>query len=200
MFTGIIESLGTLEEIVEESKNRHFRIQSPISDELKVDQSISHDGVCLTVTEVTNGNHWVTAISETLSKSSLNDWKTGDFINLERCLKVGGRLDGHMVQGHVDEVSILRSIAEEGGSWKFTFEILGEENLIVEKGSVTVNGTSLTCFDVSQNQFSVAIIPYTFENTNFKKLKVGDGVNIEFDILGKYIKKLFVDGKIPFPK
>lgn len=189
MFTGIIESIGKIEEIKKENTNVHFHIASEISKELKVDQSISHNGVCLTVTELSESGHWVTAIHETLEKTNLGDWEVGYIVNLERCMKVDGRFDGHIVQGHVDTTAIVKSIKDEGGSWLFDFE-LGKEGLVVEKGSICINGTSLTCFNVEQNKFSVAIIPYTFEYTNFNKLEVGGRVNIEFDIIGKYIQRM----------
>lgn len=186
MFTGIIESVGKVQEIKREGSNVHFQIESPISDELKVDQSVSHNGVCLTVTEVIEGTHWVTAIDETLQKSNIGDLKERGNVNLERCMKVDGRFDGHMVQGHVDTTAEVISIDDQKGSWIFRFK-LQKEGLVVEKGSICINGTSLTCFDVENGHFSVAIIPYTFEHTNFNQLEVGNLVNIEFDIIGKYI-------------
>lgn len=189
MFTGIIETVGKVSEIKSEGSNKHFRIASSISSELKIDQSISHNGVCLTVTKLGDGFHWVTAIKETLDISNLNDLGVGRDVNLERCMKADGRFDGHIVQGHVDTIAQVVSLKDENGSWIFTFEIKGE-GLIVEKGSVCINGTSLTCFDVNKNNFSVAIIPYTFEHTNFNQLAIGNYVNIEFDIIGKYIHQI----------
>ena len=189
MFTGIIESVGKIVEIKNEASNIHFKVSSPISKELKIDQSISHNGVCLTVTEVDGDAHWVTAIDETLKKSNLGSLIVNDEVNLERCMKVDGRFDGHIVQGHVDTVAEVLSVKDEGGSWLFTFK-LEKSGLIVEKGSVCINGTSLTCFDVNDLNFSVAIIPYTFEYTNFHQLSEKDVVNIEFDIIGKYIQQI----------
>ena len=186
MFTGIVETVGKVEEINKDGSNVDYAISSTISDELEIDQSISHNGVCLTVTEVSEGKHWVTAIDETLKKSNLGTLNVGDQLNLERCMKADGRFDGHMVQGHVDTTARVHSIKDENGSWLFTFE-LNEAGLVVEKGSICINGISLTCFNVDKKFFSVAIIPYTFEHTNFNQLAVGGGVNIEFDIIGKYI-------------
>lgn len=191
MFTGIIEAIGQVDSIKEEGTNRHLKISSPISTELKVDQSVSHNGVCLTVTRVGDGFHWVTAIQETLQKSNLGELTEGRKTNLERCMLNNGRFDGHIVQGHVDQVGIVKSIKDENGSWLFDFEYdLSSGNVTVEKGSIAVNGISLTCFNSRPNGFTVAIIPYTFEHTNFHQLKVGDTVNLEFDIIGKYVKRL----------
>lgn len=189
MFTGIIESVGKILEIQNEGSNIHFCIESSISNELKIDQSVSHNGVCLTVTQVENGMHWVTAIDETLQKSNLGSIAEGNLVNLERCMKVDGRFDGHIVQGHVDTVAEVKEILDQNGSWLFTF-LLNKKGLIVEKGSICINGTSLTCFNVDELNFSVAIIPYTFEYTNFNQLVIGDTVNIEFDIIGKYIHQI----------
>ncbi len=189
MFTGIVETVGKVTELKRSGSNLDLKIESSISSELKVDQSVSHNGVCLTVTEVQVATHWVTAIGETLKKSNLKKLTVDGQINLERCMKADGRFDGHMVQGHVDTVAFVRSIVEEKGSWVFQFE-LEEEGLTVEKGSVCVNGISLTCFDVIKHKFSVAIIPYTFEHTNFNQLKPKDVANIEFDIIGKYIHQI----------
>lgn len=189
MFTGIIESLGNLTESRREGTNLHLKISSSISSQLKVDQSVSHNGVCLTVTAVEGEAHWVTAVDETLVKSNIGKLEIGDQINLERCLQMNGRFDGHIVQGHVDTTARVLEVKDENGSWVYTFEV-NQTDLIVEKGSVCINGVSLTCFDVEPNQFSVAIIPYTFEHTNFNKLKKSSIVNIEFDIVGKYIQKL----------
>ncbi|WP_420318213.1 riboflavin synthase [Ekhidna sp.] len=186
MFTGIVETVGKVEEISQVGSNVDFVISSLISDELKVDQSVSHNGVCLTVTRVDEGRHWVTAIDETMKKSNLVELNVDSQINLERCMKADGRFDGHIVQGHVDTTATVKEISDENGSWIFTFE-LQKDGLVVEKGSICINGTSLTCFAVDKKIFSVAIIPYTFEHTNFNQLAVGNTVNIEFDIIGKYI-------------
>lgn len=191
MFTGIIESVGKVEQIKTEGTNKSFAITSSISKELKVDQSISHNGVCLTVTNVDGDTHWVTAIQETLSKSNLGELKVGGDVNLERCMLNNGRFDGHIVQGHVDQTGVCKSIEQQDGSWLIRFEYEpAHNNITVEKGSITVNGISLTCFNSTDNGFSVAIIPYTFAHTNFNQLKVGDTVNLEFDIIGKYVQKL----------
>ena len=191
MFTGIIESLGTVHKVEEEMSNLHFYIQSEISDQLKIDQSISHNGVCLTVVELMNDIHKVTAIKETLDKSNLGGLKVGDLVNLERCTVVGGRLDGHIVQGHVDQTAVCVSMEPQDGSCVLTFEYDDRlKNITVEKGSVTINGISLTVFNSVNNSFSVAIIPYTLEHTNLKMIEVGSTVNLEFDIIGKYVSKL----------
>ena len=191
MFTGIIEDLGTVTHLKREGGNLHITIKSNIGQELKVDQSVAHNGVCLTVTSVIKGEYTITAIKETLSKSNLSSLKIGDKINLERAMILGDRLDGHIVQGHVDQIGICKSILKEKGSWVFRFEYDKiPNNITIEKGSITVNGVSLTVVDSKTNTFSVAIIPYTFEHTNFKSIKVGDIVNLEFDVLGKYIQKL----------
>ena len=190
MFTGIIETMGTVKKMVKDQGNMHVTVESPISNELKIDQSVSHNGACLTVVALSEGSHTVTAIEETLQKTELGDWKEGDFINLERCMQMGGRLDGHIVQGHVDGTGVCRSVEDTDGSWRFTFEIDPQFSpLLVDKGSVTVNGVSLTVVDPTQNGFSVAIIPYTREHTNFKTLEAGMRVNLEFDIIGKYIAR-----------
>jgi riboflavin synthase len=191
MFTGIIEAMGEVVNLKDEGTNRHFTIASPISNELKIDQSISHNGVCLTVTSVGVGQHNVTAIQETLVKSDLGKLKPGSKVNLERCMVNNGRFDGHIVQGHVDQTGIVKSIRDEKGSWLFVFEYdPSKGNVTVEKGSISVNGVSLTCFNSTENSFAVAIIPYTYEHTGFNQLKVGDTVNLEFDIIGKYVKRL----------
>ena len=191
MFTGIIETLGTVSEIKTEGSNNHIGTKSSISHELKVDQSVSHNGVCLTVTRIEKDIHWVTAIDETLKKSTLGKLKKGDAINLERCMIANGRFDGHIVQGHVDQTGLVKSIQEADGSWLFDFEYdASQGNVTVEKGSICVNGVSLTCFNSTANGFTVAIIPYTHQHTNFNSLKPGDLVNLEFDIIGKYVKKL----------
>lgn len=195
MFTGIIEVLGIVKSIRQEGSNKHFIIESPISSQLKIDQSVSHDGVCLTIVKVDSSSHTVTAIDETLQKSNLRKLKQGDAINLERCMLANGRFDGHIVQGHVDQIGTVKSVKEANGSWLFDFEYdpsLG--NVTVEKGSICVNGVSLTCFNSINNGFTVAIIPYTYEHTNFKSRKAGDTVNLEFDIIGKYVKRLL--GKV----
>ena len=191
MFTGIIEALGQVKSIKLEGSNRHFLFESPISRELKIDQSISHDGVCLTVTKVDGNKHWVTAIDETLKKSNLESLKENDVVNLERCMVANGRFDGHIVQGHVDQTGVVKSITAMNGSWIFAFEYDAVQgNVTVEKGSICINGVSLTCFNSLNNRFSVAIIPYTFEHTSFQILKPGHLVNLEFDIIGKYVKRL----------
>ena len=191
MFTGIIESLGKVVNIKKNKKNFDIKINSEISSKLKIDQSLSHNGICLTVVNVEDETHTVTAINETISKTNLNKLKIGDEINLERAVKVGNRLDGHIVQGHVDETANCTNVTEEDGSWIFTFKYSElSKNITIEKGSITVNGVSLTVIDSENYNFSVAIIPYTYENTNFKNLKEGSVVNLEFDMIGKYIKKL----------
>jgi riboflavin synthase len=195
MFTGIIETLGAVSEIKAEGSNLRIGIKSSISQELKVDQSVSHNGVCLTVTKVEGHIHWVTAIDETLKKSTVGKLKKGDAVNLERCMIANGRFDGHIVQGHVDQTGLVKSVKQSDGSWLFDFEYESSQgNITVEKGSICVNGVSLTCFNSTGNSFRVAIIPYTYENTNFNSLKVGDSVNLEFDIIGKYVKKLLGKG------
>lgn len=192
MFTGIIETLGKIVELRQEAQNIHFAVLSPISHELTIDQSVSHNGVCLTVTKVHESIHWVTAIHETLEKTNLGYWKVGSWVNLERCMKLGDRLDGHIVQGHIDQTATCVEVEEQGGSWLFTFnyEPLQKSYVTVEKGSVCVNGVSLTVVNAQKNQFSVAIIPYTYEHTNFQTLEVGKTVNLEFDIIGKYVERL----------
>jgi len=191
MFTGIIEGLGTVNKIEREGDNVHFTLASDFSNELKIDQSLAHNGVCLTVIEINGTEYTVTAIDETLQKTNLGGLVVGDIINLERCMKLGDRLDGHIVQGHVDQTGKVVSVEELDGSWKFTFEYdSSTRNITVEKGSVTINGVSLTVVDSGDNTFSVCIIPYTFEHTNFGKFQVGTLVNLEFDIVGKYLTKL----------
>lgn len=191
MFTGIIESQGRIELVSASGTNKIFRIASPLAAELKVDQSLAHDGVCLTVERVLQAQYEVTAIAETLSKTRLGQWKPGDRVNLERCMQLNGRLDGHIVQGHVDTVAICASRENRDGSWEYRFSFPGSfAGLIIEKGSVAVNGISLTCFNVSQDSFTVAVIPYTFEHTNLKNLQAGDTVNIEFDMIGKYVQRM----------
>ncbi len=191
MFTGIIEAFGTVKSVRQEGSNKHFIIASPISSQLKIDQSVSHDGVCLTVVKVGSDSHTVTAIDETLQKSNLGKLKQGDTINLERCMVANGRFDGHIVQGHVDQTGTVKSVQSANGSWLIDFEYdPSHGNVTVEKGSICVNGVSLTCFNSKTNGFTVAVIPYTYDHTNFKSLKAGDMVNLEFDIVGKYVKKL----------
>ncbi len=190
MFTGIIEELGTLSKIKDNGSNKDLCFTSSISHELKVDQSVSHNGVCLTVTKIEDNKHWVTAIKETLTKSNLGELTVGSKVNLERCMLNNGRFDGHIVQGHVDQVGVVKSIEEQNGSWLFSLEYDASDNVTVEKGSIAINGISLTCFNSQHNSFSVAIIPYTFEHTNFHQLKAGDTVNLEFDIIGKYVSRL----------
>ncbi|CCG54473.1 Riboflavin synthase, alpha subunit [Flavobacterium indicum GPTSA100-9 = DSM 17447] len=191
MFTGIIESLGIVKEVIKEDENIHLTVASSLSRELKIDQSVAHNGVCLTVVKCDENSHVVTAIKETIDKTSLGDWKVGDELNLERAMKLGDRLDGHIVQGHVDQTAVCIKKEDQNGSWVFTFEYdKSLNNITIEKGSVTVNGTSLTVVDSGINTFSVAIIPYTFENTNFKNIKIGTVVNLEFDVVGKYLTKL----------
>jgi len=189
MFTGIIEQIGHITAIKKEGENIHFTVQSSIANELKIDQSVAHNGACLTVVHVTEDLHVVTAIHETLEKTNLGDWKVGAKVNLERCMQMNGRLDGHIVQGHVDTTATCTNIEDQNGSWKFTFNYLTEQ-VTVEKGSITVNGVSLTVVDSKDRQFSVCIIPYTYEHTNFHQLKIGDKINLEFDIIGKYVAKL----------
>ena len=190
MFTGIIENLSEIKEINKEGDNLSISLISEITNELKIDQSLSHNGVCLTVVDINNNIYKVTAIKETILKSSIKEWKIGDIINIERAMKLGDRLDGHMVQGHVDQTAICTKISEENGSWYFYFEYQRSSNLTIEKGSISINGVSLTIVESMDNGFSVAIIPYTYDNTNFKNIKVGDLVNIEFDMIGKYIQKI----------
>lgn len=191
MFTGIIEALARVKEVRQDRTNKSFCFESPISNELRVDQSVSHDGVCLTVTKVEGNTHWVTAIDETLSKSTLGLLNVGDEVNLERCMIANGRFDGHVVQGHVDQPGKCISVKDENGSWLFIFEYdPAAGNITVEKGSISINGVSLTCFNSKDNGFSVAIIPYTYEHTNFHQIKAGSKVNLEFDIIGKYVKRL----------
>ena len=191
MFTGIIENTGEVMAIVKDKSNLHITIKSDIASELKIDQSVAHNGVCLTVVNRNTNSYTVTAIDETISKSNFKSLKISDKINLERAMKLGDRLDGHIVQGHVDQIGICKSIKNEDGSWVFTFEYdASTDNITIEKGSISVNGVSLTVINSKNNQFSVAIIPYTFENTNFGKLKINDTVNLEFDVIGKYVAKI----------
>lgn len=193
MFTGIIEQLGVVTDIKREGENIHFTMKSSFTDELKIDQSVAHNGCCLTVVEINNDEYVVTAIQETLNKTNLGDWNVGTKVNLERCTVMNGRLDGHIVQGHVDTTAICTDIEDQDGSWKYTFEYATDQ-VTVEKGSATINGTSLTVVDSKDKSFSVCIIPFTYEHTNFHTLKVGDKINLEFDIIGKYVAKLMARG------
>lgn len=191
MFTGIIESLGIISLVEQEGDNLHFTVQSNISAELKIDQSVAHNGVCLTVVKQVGDTHVVTAIRETLNKTNLKSWQVGSLVNLERCMPAHGRFDGHIVQGHVDQTARCTAITEEGGSWRLRFEFdPAQGNLVVEKGSICVNGISLTVVDATEHGFAVAIIPYTWEHTNLQQIQVGDEVNLEFDILGKYMQAI----------
>lgn len=191
MFTGIIETLGTIKMLKKEGENIHVSVQSTITNELKIDQSVAHNGICLTVVAIENDIYTVTAIKETIEKTNLGEWQVGDVVNLERAMKLGDRLDGHIVQGHVDQTAVCKNIQEVDGSWYFTFEYdRSLSNITIEKGSITVNGTSLTVVNSKINEFSVAIIPYTFEHTNFHSFKIGTKVNLEFDMIGKYVKRL----------
>lgn len=192
MFTGIIESIGIISDIKKDQGNVHLTIQTNITNELKIDQSVAHNGVCLTVVEIFDNKHVVTAIQETINKTTLGLWKIGDKVNIERAMKLGDRLDGHIVQGHVDQTAVCTSIQEKSGSWEFTFEYdSGLNNITIEKGSITVNGTSLTVVNSAKNSFSVAIIPYTYEHTIFHTFEIGTKVNLEFDVVGKYIARMY---------
>lgn len=191
MFTGIIETIGTIEEVVSTGTNKTFWIASPLSREFKIDQSVSHNGVCLTVEEIQDNRHRVTAIAETLQKSDLGYWNTGDLVNIERCMLMNGRLDGHIVQGHVDTTATCINKKALDGSWEFRFRFPGQFGaLVIEKGSISMNGISLTIFNITDNEFSVAIIPYTYDHTNIKNIAVGSVVNLEFDMVGKYINRI----------
>ncbi len=192
MFTGIIETLGTVQLLESEQKNLHITLKSNFTNELKIDQSVAHNGVCLTVVAINDDCYTVTAIAETIEKTNVSQWKINDSINLERAMKLGDRLDGHLVQGHVDQTASCIVIEETNGSWAYTFEYDSKKsNITIEKGSITVNGVSLTVVNSKQNQFSVAIIPYTFEHTNFKDFRIGTIVNLEFDVIGKYVSRLY---------
>lgn len=191
MFTGIIEEIGVVEKVEHEQGNIHFTLSTGFTNELKIDQSLAHNGVCLTVVSIDFPFYAVTAIAETLQKTNLGSWEKGTIVNLERCMQLNGRLDGHIVQGHVDTKALCKHIEDQEGSWKFTFAYDNPQFVTVEKGSITVNGVSLTVVDSKEKEFSVCIIPYTFEHTNFSTLKVGDSVNLEFDIIGKYVAKMF---------
>ena len=191
MFTGIIETLGIIKNMKAQQDNMNVTVSSSLTHELKIDQSLAHNGICLTVIDINDKEYTVTAISETIAKTNLSEWRIGDEINLERAMKLGDRLDGHIVQGHVDQKGNCTSFEETNGSWYFTFEYDPSlNNITIEKGSITVNGVSLTVVNSNENEFSVAIIPYTFEHTNFKNIKVGTIVNLEFDVIGKYITRL----------
>ncbi|WP_316840335.1 riboflavin synthase [Pedobacter gandavensis] len=198
MFTGIIETLGEITAIREEGTNLHFTVNSELSNELKIDQSVAHNGVCLTVVALTDSTHTVTAIQETLEKTNLSNLSVGSKVNLERCMQMNGRLDGHIVQGHVDQTALCVKREELDGSWEYRFKYDGQNgNVTVEKGSVCVNGISLTVVGSENDEFSVFIIPYTFEHTNLHQVKVGDTVNLEFDIIGKYVARLMARGELP---
>jgi riboflavin synthase len=198
MFTGIIETIGTIEEILVSGTNKTFWLSSPLSREFKIDQSVSHNGVCLTVEEIQGNRHRVTAIAETLQKSDLDHWKAGDLVNIERCMLMNGRLDGHIVQGHVDTTATCIDRKQLDGSWEFRFRFPEQFGaLVIEKGSISMNGISLTIFNVTENEFSVAIIPYTFEHTNIKSISAQSVVNLEFDMVGKYINRIHQLNKQP---
>jgi riboflavin synthase len=191
MFTGIIEAIGTIASVQLNFGNKTFWLESSLSSQFKVDQSVSHNGVCLTVEEVNGNSHRVTAITETLVKSNLNDWEVGKKVNLERCLRIDSRLDGHLVQGHVDTTAECLAVKEMKGSWQYTFQVpLEHSSLIVEKGSISLNGISLTIFNLGENTFDVAIVPYTYNHTNMRAVMIGSHVNIEFDLIGKYVQRL----------
>lgn len=188
MFTGIIETTGIVKEVISNGSNKIFRVESSISSQLKADQSVSYSGVCLTVEEVSGNVHRITAIDETLQKTNLGNWKEGTLVNLERCLQLNDRLDGHLVQGHVDTTATCTKRKEKAGSWEFEFAFSKKfAELLIEKGSVCVNGISLTAFNVKRKSFTVAIVPFTFEHTNIKEVQEGDDVNLEFDMIGKYL-------------
>jgi riboflavin synthase len=192
MFTGIIESLGTIKKLENDNDNLHISVESAITNELKIDQSIAHNGVCLTVIAINENQYTVTAIRETIEKTNVGTWQTGNLLNLERAMKLGDRLDGHIVQGHVDQTGICTAVENANGSWYYTFEYdAALNNLTIEKGSITVNGVSLTVVNSKKNEFSVAIIPYTYEHTNFKNFEIGTKINLEFDVIGKYVTKLY---------
>ncbi len=192
MFTGIIETLGIIQDIQQEGSNLHLSVTSSITSFLKIDQSLAHNGICLTVVAIQEETYTVTAIQETINKTTIGDWKIGDILNLERAMKLDARLDGHLVQGHVDQIGTCKDIKESEGSWYFTFEYDPIwKNITIEKGSITVNGVSLTVVNSKQNEFSVAIIPYTFEHTNFKSFQIGSKINLEFDVIGKYVSRLY---------
>jgi riboflavin synthase len=196
MFTGIIEEKGIIKEVISSGTNKTFWIASPLSGEFTVDQSIAHNGVCLTVEEIRNGRHRVTAIEETLKKTNLNSWEINTVVNIERCLQMNGRIDGHIVQGHIDDVAACIDVLEKNGSREYTFRFDPRfAALVIEKGSISVNGISLTVFNVKEDSFTVAVIPYTYEHTNLQFLKTGDEINIEFDMIGKYVTRLAETGR-----
>ena len=190
MFTGIIENLAKIISINKSKSNLDITLSSSLTSEFKIDQSISHNGICLTVISIDGNNYTVTAIEETINKTTINSWKKGDSVNLERAMKLGDRLDGHMIQGHIDQIGTCVDVTTKDGSWEYAIQYEKSENLTVEKGSIAVNGVSLTVIDSKTNSFKVAIIPYTYEHTNFKTLRKGDLINLEFDILGKYLYKM----------
>jgi riboflavin synthase len=190
MFTGIIETIAVISKIEKKQGNLNITLKSSLTTTFKIDQSISHNGICLTVVLIKNNEYVVTAIDETIQKSSIGSWRAGDLINIERAMKIGDRLDGHMIQGHVDQIGKCSKIIQKNGSWVFTIQYAKSNNVTVEKGSIAINGISLTVVNSNESDFSVAIIPYTYEHTNFKNLNTGDSVNLEFDILGKYIAKI----------
>ena len=194
MFTGIIETLGVIQEIEKDKDNLHITIASSVTDELQIDQSVAHNGICLTVVSINKTFYTVTAIGETIKKTTISHWQKGNPINLERAMKLGDRLDGHIVQGHVDQIGTCTTVKETNGSWYYTFKYDESlHNITIEKGSITVNGVSLTVVDSRKNEFSVAIIPYTFEHTNFNTFEVGTKVNLEFDVIGKYVSRLYAN-------
>ena len=190
MFTGIIENLAKIISINKSKSNLDITLSSSLTSEFKIDQSISHNGICLTITNIDGNNYTVTAIEETINKTTINSWKKGDSVNLERAMKLGDRLDGHMIQGHVDQIGTCIDVTMKDGSWEYVIQYEKSENITVEKGSIAVNGVSLTVIDSKTNSFKVAIIPYTYEHTSFKTLRKGDLINLEFDILGKYLYKM----------
>lgn len=190
MFTGIIEQVAVVKKVVRENDNLHITLEAPFTPELKIDQSVAHNGICLTVVNIENQEYTVTAIHETILKTNIASWEVNKKINVERCMQMNGRLDGHIVQGHVDTTGTCTAIEDQNGSWKYTISYT-DEHVTVEKGSITINGVSLTVVDSKDKSFSVCIIPYTYEHTNFHQLNVGDKVNLEFDIIGKYVAKLF---------
>jgi riboflavin synthase len=195
MFTGIIESLGKIHAVEVQGTNKTFWIESPLAPQLQIDQSISHNGACLTVEEIKDNLHRVTAIEETLKKTNLGDWKTGDLVNLERCLVMNGRLDGHIVQGHVDATAVCLERRDLDGSWEFQFEFPKKfSHLVIEKGSISLNGTSLTIFNVKRSKFDIAVIPYTYDHTNIQSVVPGSRVNLEFDMMGKYVSRFLQKG------
>ncbi len=195
MFTGIIENLAKIDSIKKNKKNLDITLSSSLTSKFKIDQSISHNGICLTVVNINESHYTVTAIEETINKTTISKWRVGDIVNLERAMKIGGRLDGHMIQGHVDQIGQCIHVETMDGSWEYTIKYEKSENITVEKGSIAINGVSLTVIDSRPNQFKVAIIPYTYEHTSFSKLKTNDYVNLEFDILGKYLSKMISNYK-----